>query len=63
MLSLRERNTQCDSEYIEINDMIDLLLKVLKSLEDVGQKESFLKFIELLAFGTFRYITYATFSS
>jgi hypothetical protein len=36
---------QCDSESIEINDMIDLLLKVLKSLEDVGQKESFLKFM------------------
>jgi hypothetical protein len=34
--------SQCDSESIEINDMIDLLLKVLKSLEDVGQKESFL---------------------
>jgi hypothetical protein len=28
---------QCDSESIEINDMIDLLPKVLKSLEDVGQ--------------------------
>ena len=28
---------QCDSESIEINDMIDLLLKVLKSLEDVGK--------------------------
>ena len=27
---------QCDSESIEINDMIDLLLKVLKSLEHVG---------------------------
>jgi hypothetical protein len=34
---------QCGSESIEINDMIDLLPKVLKSLEDVGQKESFLK--------------------
>ena len=33
--------------------MIDLLLKVLKSLEDVGQKESFLKFMGLLASGTF----------
>jgi hypothetical protein len=44
---------QCDSESIEINDMIDLLLKVLKSLEDVGQKESFLKFMGLLASGTF----------
>ena len=44
---------QCDSESIEINDMIDLLLKVLKSLEDVGQKESFLKYMELLASGTF----------
>jgi hypothetical protein len=32
--------------------MIDLLLKVLKSLEDVGQKESFLKFMVLLASGT-----------
>jgi hypothetical protein len=42
-----------DSESIEINDMIDLLLKVLKSLKDVGQKESFLKFMELLASGTF----------
>jgi hypothetical protein len=31
---------QCDSESIEMNDMIDLLPKVLKSLEDVGQKES-----------------------
>ena len=30
---------QCDSESIEINDMIDLLPKVLKSLEDVGQKD------------------------
>jgi hypothetical protein len=39
MLSFRERNTQCESESIEINDMIDLLFKVLKSLEDVGQKE------------------------
>jgi hypothetical protein len=29
--------------------MIDLLLKVLKSLKDVGQKESFLKFMGLLA--------------
>jgi hypothetical protein len=29
---------QCDSESIEINDMIDLLPKVLKSLEDVGQR-------------------------
>jgi hypothetical protein len=33
--------------------MIDLLLKVLKSLEDVGQKESFLKCMGLLASGTF----------
>jgi hypothetical protein len=33
--------------------MIDLLLKVLKSLEDVGQKKSFLKFMGLLASGTF----------
>ena len=33
--------------------MIDLLPKVLKSLEDVGQKESFLKFMRLLASGTF----------
>jgi hypothetical protein len=33
--------------------MIDLLLKVLKSLEDVGQKESFLKFMGLIASGTF----------
>ena len=33
--------------------MIDLLLKVLKSLEDVGQKESFLKFMGLLASGKF----------
>jgi hypothetical protein len=33
--------------------MIDLLLKVLKSLKDVGQKESFLKFMGLLASGTF----------
>ena len=40
---------QCDSESIEINDMIDLLLKVLKSLKDVGQKESFLKFMRLLS--------------
>jgi hypothetical protein len=44
----------CDSESIEINDMIDLLPKILKSLEDAGQKESFLKFMELLAFGTFQ---------
>jgi hypothetical protein len=44
---------QCDSESIEINDMIDLLLKVLTSLENVGQKESFLKFMGLLASGTF----------
>ena len=44
---------QCDSESIEINDMIDLLPKILKSLEDAGQKESFLKFMELLASGTF----------
>jgi hypothetical protein len=42
---------QCDSESIEINDMIDLLPKILKSLEDAGQKESFLKFMELLASG------------
>jgi hypothetical protein len=41
------------SESIEINDMTDLLLKVLKSLKDVGQKESFLKFMGLLASGTF----------
>jgi hypothetical protein len=34
--------------------MIDLLLKVLlKSLEDVRQKELFLKFMGLLASGTF----------
>jgi hypothetical protein len=33
--------------------MIDLLLKVLKSLKVVGQKESFLKFMGLLASGTF----------
>ena len=39
---------QCDSESIEMNDMIDLLPKVLKSLEDVEQKESFLKFMGLL---------------
>ena len=32
---------QCDSESIEINDMIDLLPKVLNCLEDVGQRESF----------------------
>jgi hypothetical protein len=32
---------ECNSESIKINDMIDLLPKVLKSLEDVGQKESF----------------------
>jgi hypothetical protein len=44
---------ECDSESIEINDMIDLLPKVLKSLQDVGQKESFLKFLGLLASGTF----------
>ena len=44
---------QCDSESIEINDMIDLLPKVLKSLKDVGQKESFLKFMGLLASATF----------
>ena len=46
---------QCDSESIEINDMIDVLPKVLKSLEDVEQKESFLKFMGLhvLASGTF----------
>ena len=44
---------ECDSESIEINDMIDLLPKVLKSLEDVGQKESFLKCMGLLASGTF----------
>jgi hypothetical protein len=44
---------ECDSESIEINDMIELLPKVLKSLEDVGQKESFLKFMGLLASGTF----------
>ena len=29
---------ECDSEFIEINDMIDLLPKILKSLEDAGQK-------------------------
>jgi hypothetical protein len=29
---------QCDSESIEINDMIDLLPKILKSLEDAGQQ-------------------------
>ena len=40
--------SQCDSESIEMNDMIDLLPKVLKSLEDVEQKESFLKFMGLL---------------
>jgi hypothetical protein len=34
-------------------DMIDLLPKILKSLEDAGQKESFLKFMGLLASGTF----------
>jgi hypothetical protein len=44
---------ECDSESIEINDMIDLLSKVLKSLEDVRQKESFLKFMGLIASGTF----------
>jgi hypothetical protein len=33
--------------------MIDVLLKVLKSLEDVEQKESFLKLMGLLASGTF----------
>jgi hypothetical protein len=33
--------------------MIDLLPKVLKSLEDVGQQESFLKFMGLIASGTF----------
>ena len=33
--------------------MIDLLLKVLKSLEDVGQKESFLRFMGLLVSATF----------
>jgi hypothetical protein len=44
-----EKIPQCDSESIEINDMIDLLLKVLKSLKDVGQKESFLKFMRLLS--------------
>jgi hypothetical protein len=33
--------------------MIDLLPKILKSLEDAGQKESFLKFMGLLASGTF----------
>ena len=49
----KEIPPQYDSESIEINDMIDLLLKVLKSLEDVGQKESFLKFMGLLASGTF----------
>ena len=38
---------------LRINDMIDLLPKVLKSLEDVGQKESFLKLLGLLASGTF----------
>ena len=57
---------QCDSESIEINDMIDLLLKVLKSLEDVGQKESFLKFMGLLASRTFplhNIHMYATLSS
>jgi hypothetical protein len=42
---------QCNSESIEINDMIDLLPKILKSLEDAGQKESFLKFMGLLASG------------
>jgi hypothetical protein len=40
---------QCDSESIEINDMIDLLPKILKSLEDAGQKESFFKFMGLTA--------------
>ena len=49
----KEIPPQYDSESIEINDMIDLLLKVLKSLEDVGQKESFLKLLGLLASGTF----------
>ena len=44
---------QCDSESIEINDMIDLSPKILKSLEDAGQKQSFLKFMGLLASGTF----------
>jgi hypothetical protein len=44
---------ECDSESIEINDMIELLPKVLKSLEDVGQKESFLKFMGQIASGTF----------
>jgi hypothetical protein len=33
--------------------MIDLLPKVLKSLEDVGQKESFLTFMGLIESGTF----------
>jgi hypothetical protein len=47
---------ECDSESIEINDMIDLLPKVLKSLEDVGQKESFLKFMGLIASGTFPFL-------
>ena len=44
---------ECDSESIEVNDMIDLLPNVLKSLEDVGQKESFLKFMGLIASETF----------
>jgi hypothetical protein len=39
--------------FFEINDLIDLLLKVLKSLKDIGQQESFLKFMGLLASGTF----------
>ena len=34
---------ECDSESIEINDMIDLLPKVLKSLEDVETKRIILK--------------------
>jgi hypothetical protein len=33
--------------------MIDLLPKVLKSLEDIGQKESFLKCMGLIESGTF----------
>jgi hypothetical protein len=53
MLSFRERNPRMRFR-IYWDQWHDWLLpKVLKSLEDVGQKESFLKFMGLIASGTF----------
>ena len=49
----KESNKKKLNTPVKENFLIDLLLKVLKSLEDVGQKESFLKFMGLLASGTF----------